>query len=183
MGFGKFNWKLGTWHWNWQIVFGFESLVLVKYECKWSLILFPWYKIVIYLSLVIIWEVQLKTMYIAVKLANSFWIWISVFGKRWMYSHMLSYWCFTCAVEWYFPNLHLHLCVPRNSVWLVWLNSWLCLLTSCTDWTWNIVYLCTRIWSEKLLYFVVHAFLNMCVMFVGSLFGSLAWLCVEFLQD
>ena len=31
--FGKFNWKLGTLQWNWQIVFGFESLFLVKDEC------------------------------------------------------------------------------------------------------------------------------------------------------
>ena len=31
---GKFNWKLGTLQWNLQIVFGFESLFLVKDECK-----------------------------------------------------------------------------------------------------------------------------------------------------
>ena len=30
---GKFNWKLGTLQWNWQIVFGFESLFSVKHEC------------------------------------------------------------------------------------------------------------------------------------------------------
>ena len=33
LAFGKFNWKLGTLQWNWQIVFGFESLLLVKDEC------------------------------------------------------------------------------------------------------------------------------------------------------
>ena len=32
-GIGNFNWKLGTLQWNWQIVFGFEYLFLVKYEC------------------------------------------------------------------------------------------------------------------------------------------------------
>ena len=70
--FGKFNWKVGTLQWNWQIVFGFESLFLVKDEC----------------------------------------------------TNMLCYWCFTCAVECYFPNIYLHLCVPLNLVRLVWLNSW-----------------------------------------------------------
>ena len=98
----------------------------------------PWATIGIYLSLFGIWKVQLKTMYIAVKLANSFWVWIFVFGKRWMQSHMLYYWCFNCVVECCFLDLHLHVCVPWNSVWLVWLNSWQCLLTSCIDWTWNI---------------------------------------------
>ena len=153
------------------------------YDCKWSLICFPWAKIVIYLSLFGIWKVQLKTMYIAVKLANSFWIRIFVSGKSWMYSHMPCYWLFTCAVDCYFPNMYLHLFVPWKSVWLAWLNSWQYLLTSHIDWTWNILRLCTRIWTKKVLYFVVHACLNMCIMVVGSLFGSLAWLCVEFMQD
>ena len=156
---------------------------LHPYDCKWSLIIFPWATIVIYLSLVGIWRVQLKTMYIALKLANSFWIRISVFGKKWMYSHMLYYWCFNFVVEWYFSDLYLHLCLPQNSVQLVWLNSWQYLLTSCIDWTWNILRLCTQIWSTKALYFVVHACLNMCIMVVGSVFGSFAWLCVEFVQD
>ena len=30
---GNFNWTLGTLQWNWQIVFGFESMFLVKDEC------------------------------------------------------------------------------------------------------------------------------------------------------
>ena len=143
------------------------------------MIWFPWFTIVIYLSLFGIWKAQLKTIYIAVKLANSFWIWISVFGKRWMYSHILCYCWFTCAVEFYFLYMYLHLCVPWNSVWLVWLNSWQCLLTSCIDCTWNILRLCNWIWSAKVLYFVVHACLNMCIMAVGSIFGSLAWLGVN----
>ena len=71
-------------------------------ESKWSMICFPWATIVIYLSLFGIWKVQFKTMYIALKLANSFWIRISILGKRWMYIHMLCYWCFTCALEFYF---------------------------------------------------------------------------------
>ena len=142
----------------------------------------PWVTIFIYLSLFGIWKAQLKTMYIAVKLANSFWIRISAFGKIWMYN-TLCYWLFTCAIESYFPYMCLHLCVPRNSVRLVWLNSWQCLLTSCIDCTWNILRLCTRIWSAKVIYFVVHACLNMFIMAVGSLFGSLAWLCVKFVQD
>ena len=130
---------------------------LQPYDCKWSLIWFPWDTIFIYRSLFGIWKVQLKTMYIAVKLANSFWIQISVFGKRWMYSHMLYYWLFNCTVECYFPYLYLHLYVPRNSVRLVWLNSWQCLLTSRIDWTWNILCLCTWIWYAKVLYFSLHA--------------------------
>ena len=36
---------------------------------------------------------------------------------------------------------------------------------------------------RKVLYFAIHACLNMCIMAVGSIFGSLAWLCVEFVQD
>ena len=152
---------------------------LHPYDCKWSLICFPWDAIVIYLSLFGIWRVQLKTVYIAVKLANSFWIRMSVFGKRWMYSHMICYWFFTCVLEFYFSDMYLHLCVPRNSVRLVWLNSWQCLLTSRIDW----LRLCTQIWSAKVLYFSVHACLNMCIMDVGSLFGSLACLRVEFVQD
>ena len=155
---------------------------LQTYEYKWYLILFPWATIFIYFSLFGIWKVQLETRYITMKLENSFWIWISVFGKRWMYNRILFYWCFNFAVEWYFPDLYLHLCVPRNSVRLVWLNSRQCLLTSCIDWTWNILRLCTQIRSTKVLYFVVHAWLNMCIMAVGSLFGSLAWLCVEFVK-
>ena len=115
-----------------------------KYECMWPLLLFPWYTIFIYFSLFGIGKVQLETRYIAVKLSNSFWIRISVFGKRWMYRHMLCYWCFTCYVECYFSDLYLHLCVPWNSVWLVLLNSWQCLLTSCNGWTWNIIHLCTQ---------------------------------------
>ena len=150
------------------------------YDYKWYLILFPWAKTIIYFSLFGIWEVQFETRYIAVKLANSFWIRIFVFGKKWMYNHMHCYWCFTCAVEFYFPYMYLHLCVPRNSVLVVWLNSWHCLLTSRIDWTWNIFRLCTKIRYAKALYFVVHACLNMCIMVVGSLFGSLAWLHVKF---
>ena len=126
---------------------------------------------------------QWKTTYIAVKLTNSFWIRIFVFGTRWMYSHMLYYWCFNFVVEWYFSDLYLHLCVPQNSVRLVWLNSWQCLLTSCIDWTWNILRLCTHVRYAKVIYFVVHACLNMCLMDLGSRFGSLAWLCVKFVQD
>ena len=68
------------------------------YDYKLSLTLFPSATIVIYLSLFGIWKAQLKTMYIAVKLENSFWIRISVFGKRLMYNHMFYYWCFTCAI-------------------------------------------------------------------------------------
>ena len=75
------------------------------YDCKWSLIWFPWATIVIYFSLFGIWKVQLKTRYIVVKLANSFWIPIYVFGKRWMSSHILSYWCFNCVVEFYFQDM------------------------------------------------------------------------------
>ena len=153
------------------------------YDCKWSLILFPWDKIVICFSLFVIWKVQLETRYIAMKFANSFWIWIFVFGKTWMYIHMIYYWFFTCAMEFYFPDMYLHLCVPRNSVQLVWLNSWQCLLTSCTNWTWTIVCLCTRIRYEKVIYFYVRGLLNTCIIVVSSLFGSLGWLCVECLQD
>ena len=38
--FEKLNWKLGTLWWNWQIIFGFKSLFLVKDECTsiWSII-------------------------------------------------------------------------------------------------------------------------------------------------
>ena len=153
------------------------------YDCKWPLILLPWDTIFIYLSLFRSWKVQLKTRYIAVKLSNSFWIQIFIFGRSWMHSHMLFYWCFTCFVELYFPYMYPQLCVPRNSVRLVWLNSWQRLLTSCFDWTWNILRLCTWIRSTKILYFVVNTWLNMFIMDVLSIFGSLAWLCVEFVQD
>ena len=117
------------------------------------------------------------------EIGKYFWIRIFVFGKRWMYNHMLCYWLFTCAVECYFPDMYLHLYVPWNLVRLIWLNSWQRLLTSRIDWTWNILHLCTQIRSAKVLYFSLHAFLNMFIIFVGSLFGSLAWLCVEFVQD
>ena len=51
LAFGKFNRKLCTLQWNWQIVFGFKSMFLVKDECTtmcsiiaylivWSIILF-----------------------------------------------------------------------------------------------------------------------------------------------
>ena len=112
---------------------------IYPYEFKWPMICFTWATIVIYLSLFCIWKFKLETRYIAMKLVNSFWIRIFVFCKRWMYNHMLCYWCFTCAIELYFIYLYLHLCVPRNSIRLVWLNSWQCLLTSCIDWTWNII--------------------------------------------
>ena len=115
--------KLANSFWIWIFVFG----------KIWMYRMLPWFKIVIYLSLFGIWKVQFKTMYIAVILANSFWIWIFLFGKRWMYNHMLCYWWFTCAIEFYFIYLYLHLYVPRNSVRLVWLNSWQCLLTSRID--------------------------------------------------
>ena len=134
------------------------------YECKWPMILFPWDTIFIYFSLFVIWKVKLETRYFAVKLVNSFWIRIFVFCKRWMYIHMIYYWCFTCAVECYFPNLYLHLCVPLNSIQLVWLNSSQCLLTSCTNWTWNILRLYTRNIYTKVFYFVVCSCLNMCIM-------------------
>ena len=114
-------------------------------KCNWSLILFPWDTIVIYFSLFGIWKVQLETRYIAAKLANSFWIRIFVFRKRWMYNHMLCYWCFNCVVEFYFPYMYLNLCVPWKLVLLVWLNYGQYLLTNWIDWTWNILRLCTRI--------------------------------------
>ena len=129
-----------------------------KYDYKWSLILFKWVTILIYFSLFGIWKVKLETSYIMVNLVNSFWIRIFVFGKRWMYNHILYSWYFNFDVEFHFPYLYLHLCVPWNSVRLVWLNSWQCLLTSCIDWTWNILCLCTRIISAKVIYFLyMHA--------------------------
>ena len=116
LAFGKFNWKLCTLQWNWQIVFGFESLFLVKDECTTI---------------------------------------CSVIGAV------------TCAIKSYFLDLYLHLCMHRNSTRLVWLNSWQCLLTSCIVWTWNILRLCTRIRYAKVLYFSLHAWLNMRIMAVG----------------
>ena len=85
------------------------------YDYKWSLIWFPWAKIFIYLSLFGIWKFQLKTMYIALKLENGFWIQIFVFGKIWVYNHILCYWCFTCAIKCYFPYMYLHLYVSKLS--------------------------------------------------------------------
>ena len=156
---------------------------LQTYDCNWSLIWFTWAKIIIYLSLFESWKVPLKTRNIAVKLTNSFWIRIFVFGKRWMYIHMIYSWYFNYVVECNFTYMYLHIYVIWSSVWLVWLNSSQCLLTSCSDWSWNILRLCTRIRYEKVLYFVVHACLNMFIMVVGSRFGSLAWLCVKFVQE
>ena len=135
---------------------------LQRYDFTCPLISFPWSTLFIYFSLFRIWKVKLEIGYTAVKLLTSSWIWIYVFGKRWMSIHILCSWYFNYVVELYFSYLNLHLCVPQNSLQLAWLNSWQCLLTSCIDWTWNILHLCTQIRYEKVLYFNVRACLNMC---------------------